>query len=80
MGEPALEEFMGEIAAFLSAEGTDGNEPGIRHRPHGGGYAFAAGFATDGEVAQAWRRTLKHGRSIGEDTANIFHRFRVGRD
>jgi hypothetical protein len=71
VGESAAEDFRREVAAFGAAEWALGDDPGVGKGEDGGGDVFVAGFAADGEVAEARCGEVEHRFIIGEEKAKI---------
>jgi hypothetical protein len=74
MGELSLKNLCWQIAALLATERTHRNDPVIRQRLHRRRNVLVTSFAGYDKRVQAGSLGVKHGFSIGEQTANLVGR------
>jgi hypothetical protein len=71
MRQASPENVGGQVAAFLTAKRAIRNYPVIRHSLHWRGNVLATPLAGDYKRIKAGGRRVKHGSSIGEETAKV---------
>jgi hypothetical protein len=71
---PSPENLIGQVPSLAPAQRAYSYHPRVRHRGHGCRDVLSTLLALHCEVAHPFRGAMKHGGSIGEQKANLFHK------
>jgi hypothetical protein len=71
---PSSENFIGQVPPLAPAKRAHRNHPRVWNRGHGCRNVLSTFLASHREVAHPFRRAMKHGASVGEQKANLFHK------
>jgi hypothetical protein len=74
---PSPENLIRQVPPLAPAERAHSYHPRVRYRGHGCGNVLSTFLASHCEVAHPFRGAMKHGSSIGEQKANLFHKISI---